>query len=59
MDIITKGQGPIIGAGELLYELSKQIQWSRPEYGEQHLVVVLGGIHTDMDALRCIANGNG
>ena len=66
MDIITKavnylnpGLDPIIAGDELLYEISKQIQWSIPEYDEQPLVVVLAGLHTDMDALHCIANGSG
>lgn len=47
-------QIPVVTADEPLYEIAKQIQWAIPEYDEKHLVVMLGGLHIELDALRCI-----
>ena len=46
------GQIPIVAADQLLYALFKQIQWKRPEYGEDKFAIKFGGLHIEMAALR-------
>ena len=43
---LNPGQVPILTADQPLYALAKQIQWSYPtSLGEEHLVVMFGGLH--------------
>jgi len=45
----------VITADQPLYALAKQIQWHWPEkYGEDKLVVMFGGLHIEMTALKSI-----
>ena len=40
-----------------LYALAKQVQWYWPEtHGEEHFVVVLGGLHIEMCCLKMIGD---
>ena len=40
-----------------LYAVAKQIQWSWPDtYGEDHFIVMLGGLHVEMAALKTLGN---
>lgn len=48
----------VMGRNNMLTGLvAKQIQWNWPQYhDEQHLVFILGGLHTDMLALSVLGN---
>ena len=49
---LNPGQIPVVAADQPLYALAKQIQWQWPEYGEDEFVIMLGGLHIEMAALR-------
>jgi len=52
---LNPGQVPVIAADQPLYALAKQIQWHWPEkYGEDKFVIMFGGLHIEMAALRSI-----
>ena len=51
---LNPGQTPVIAADQPLYALAKQIQWKWPEYGEDKFVIMFGGLHIEMAALRSI-----
>lgn len=64
MDVIKRavqelnpGQPQMITLDQPLYALAKQIQWSWPEtYGEDHFVIILGGLHIEMASLKVICD---
>ena len=48
---------PIITVGQPLYTLAKQIQWSWPaSHGEDKFVVMFGGLHIEMAALKVLGD---
>ena len=48
---------PIITVDQPLYTLAKQIQWSWPvSYGEDQFVVMFGGLHIEMAALKALGD---
>ncbi|CAB1455649.1 unnamed protein product [Pleuronectes platessa] len=50
---LNPGQTPVVAADQPLYALAKQIQWQWPEeYGEDMFVVMFGGLHIEMAALK-------
>ena len=50
---LNPGQTPVVAADQPLYDLAKQIQWQWPEeYGEDKFVVMFGGLHIEMAALK-------
>jgi hypothetical protein len=50
---INPGQTPVITADQPLFALAKHIQWALPnDYGEDKFVVMLGGFHTEVAALK-------
>ena len=51
---LNPGQIPVIAAGQPLYALAKQIQWTWPEYGENKCLLMFGGLHIEMAALRSL-----
>ena len=52
---LNPDQVPIITADQPLYALAKQVQWQWPEvYGEHQFVIMFGGLHIEMTALRSI-----
>lgn len=51
---LNPGQTPFLTADHPLYALAKQIQWKWPEYGEDKFVIMFGGLHIEMAALRSI-----
>jgi hypothetical protein len=54
---LNAGQTPVIAFDQPLYALAKQIQWKWPEkYGEDMLVVMFGGLHIEMAALKTIGD---
>jgi len=51
------GQTPVLTVDQPLFALAKQIQWNWPEnFGEHRFVLVLGGLHLEMAALRTLGN---
>ena len=52
---LNPGQTPVMVSDQLLFALAKQIQWQWPEsYGEYKFVVMFGGLHVEMAALKWI-----
>ena len=52
---LNPGQTPVIAMDQPLYALAKEIQWCFPEeFGENTFVVMLGGLHIEMAALRLL-----
>ena len=51
---LNPGQTPVIAAKQSLYALLKQIQWEWPEYGEDKFVIMFGGLHIEMAALKSL-----
>jgi len=50
-------QTPVLTFDQPLYALAKQIQWKWPEkYGEDKFVVMFGGLHIEMAALKTIGD---
>ena len=57
MDILHLGQVTIITVDQPLYTLAKQIQWSWPaSHGEDHFVMMFGGLHTEIAALKALGD---
>ena len=53
VDILNPGQVPVITCDQPLYTLAKQIQWTWPAtHGEKQFVVMFGGLHIEMTALK-------
>ena len=50
---INPGQTPVLTVDQPLFALAKQIQWTWPDtLGEDHFVIILGGVHIEMAVLR-------
>lgn len=50
---LNPGQVPVITADQPLFALAKQIQWTWPStLGENHFVVMFGGLHIEMAILK-------
>ena len=57
VDNLNPGQVPIITADQPLYTLCKQIQWRWPgRYGEDCFIVMFGGLHIEMNALKVLSD---
>ena len=54
---VNPGQPPVVTLDQPLFALAKQIQWKWPEtYGEDKLVVMFGGLHIEMAALKTLGD---
>ena len=54
-EYLNPGQTPVIVFDQPLYALAKEIQWTWPDaFGEGKFVVMLGGLHLEMAALKTI-----
>lgn len=51
---MNPGQTPFVVADQALYALAKQIQWTWPEYDEDKCLIMFGGLHIEMAALRSL-----
>ena len=51
---LNPGQTPVLAADQPLYALAKQIQWQRPDYGEDRFVIIFGGLHLELASLSSI-----
>jgi len=50
---LSPNQTPVMTADQPLYAIAKQIQWNMPQtHGEDHFVMMLGGLHIEMAALK-------
>ena len=60
---MNPAQIPVIAFDQPLFALAKQIQWSLAgTHGEDHVIVMLGGLHIEMAALKALGkwlNGSG
>ena len=64
MDVIKKitdhtnpGQVPVITVDQPLFTLAKNIQWKWPQkYGESRFVIMFGGLHLEMAALKSLGH---
>ena len=57
VDFLNPGQVPIVTADQTLYALCKQIQWRWPDlYGEEHFIVMCGGLHIEMNAFKMLGD---
>ena len=55
LEHINPGQTPVIAVDQPLFALAKQIQWEFPNlYGEDKYVVMMGGLHIEMAALKTL-----
>ena len=54
---LNAGQTPVLTFDQPLFTLAKQIQWKWPEkYGEEKFVVMFGGLHIEMAALKTVGD---
>src|SRR6218665_385514 len=54
---LNPGQVPVITFDQPPYALAKLIQWNWPEsYGVSKFVIMLGGLHTEMAALKALGS---
>jgi len=54
---LNPGQTPVLTMDQPWYALAKQLQWRFPNlYGEDKYVIILGGLHTEIAALRTIGD---
>ena len=54
---VNPGQAPVVTFDQPLFALAKQIQWKWPEkYGEDKVVVMFGGLHIEMAALKTLGD---
>jgi len=52
---LNPGQMPIIALDQPLYALAKEVQWTWPAtYGEDHFVIMFGGLHIEMAMLKLL-----
>ena len=54
---LNPGQTPVLAADQPLYALAKKIQWTWPAtHGEDHFVIMLGGLHIEMVTLKLLGD---
>ena len=57
VEILNPGQIPIITVDQPLFAVAKHIQWSWPQvYGEDHFIIVFGGLHIEMAVLKVLGD---
>ncbi len=50
---LNPSQVPVMTADQPLFSLAKQVQWIWPDrFGENHFVIMLGGLHIEMATLK-------
>ena len=55
VEFLNPGQVPVIAADQPIYAVAKQVQWQWPEmYGEDKFLIMFGGLHIEMAALKSI-----
>jgi len=57
INYLNPGQTPVIAMDQPLFAIAKQIQWNNPDlYGEDKYVVMMGGLHIEMAALKMLGH---
>ena len=57
INFLNPGQIPVVALDQRLYTIAKKVQWTCPnEFGEDHFVVVLGGMHVEMAFMPMIGD---
>lgn len=57
VNFLNPGQVPVVACDQPLYAIAKKIQWNFPTtYGERKLVVMFGGFHTELNALKALGS---
>ena len=57
VEILNPGQVPNITVDQPLYTVAKQIQWSwSATHGEDHFIVIFGGLHIEMATLKTLGD---
>lgn len=56
VEFFNLGQSPVIAVDQPPYTLAEQIQWQWPEYGEEEFIIMFGGLHIEMTALRFLGS---
>ena len=57
INFLNPGQIPVVALDQPLYAIAKNVQWTwRNEFGEDHFVVVLGGLHIEMAFMSMIGD---
>lgn len=52
---LNPGQAPVVAADQPIFATAKQVQWHWPDkYGEDKFVIMFGGLHIEMAALKSI-----
>ena len=55
VEFLNPGQTTVVAFDQPLFAIAKQIQWQWPDlYGEKCLIVMFGGLHIEMAALKAI-----
>ena len=56
-DITNPGQSPVVAVDQPLFAIAKNVQWKWPLlYGEAKVVVMFGGLHIELAALKTLGN---
>ena len=56
-EYLNPGQVPVIACDQPLFALTKYVQWAWPNnYGEDRLIPMLGGLHTEMNFWKVIGD---
>ena len=54
---LNPGQIPVLAADQPLYAFAKEIQWTWPaSHGEDHFVIMFGGLHIEMAMLKVLGD---
>ena len=57
INFLNPSQIPVVALDQPLYAIAKNVQWTwRNEFGEDHFVVVLGGLHIEMAFMSMIGD---
>ena len=57
LEILNPGQVPVIAFDQPLYAIAKTIQWNWPTtHGEYQFIVMFGGLHIEMAALKMLGD---
>ena len=57
VEYLNPGQTPVVTFDQPLFALVKEIQWKWPQdYGEEKFVVLFGGLHIEMAALKTLGD---
>ena len=56
-ELVHPGQAPVVAMDQPLFVIAKNIQWKWPSvYGESKCVIMFGGLHIELAALKTAGN---